>query len=226
MIPTNDWPLPVKIKICGVTSPETAVHAMNAGATAIGLMFYPPSKRNLMIEQAVAINRVIKPFVSRVGVVVNPQRESLTTILDSVELDYIQFHGDEPAEFCRSFGLPYIKAARVGRTLDLPLIEEQYPDARAILLDSQADGVYGGSGQSFDWRSVPCQGRKPVVLAGGLTPGNVEQAISLVRPYAVDVSSGVETDGRKDLQKITRFCANVLNGCQRPRQSPEAGTVR
>ncbi len=211
MIPTNDRPLPVKIKICGVTSPETAVHAMNAGADAIGLMFYPPSKRNLTIEQAVSINRVIRPFVSQVGVVVNPQRSSLTAILDSVHLDYIQFHGDEPAEFCRSFGLPYIKAVRVGQTLDLSLIEDQYPDARAILLDSQADGVYGGSGQSFDWGAVQFPGRKPVVLAGGLTPGNVGQAISVVRPYAVDVSSGVETDGRKDLQKITRFCVNVLN---------------
>ena len=211
MILTNDQPLPIKIKICGVTSSETAIHAMNAGADAIGLMFYSSSKRNLTIEQAISINRIIKPFVSQVGVVVNPERSFLTTILNSVHLDYIQFHGDEPAEFCRSFGLPYIKAVRVGQTMDLPLIEDQYPDARAILLDSQAVGVYGGSGQSFDWGAIKYQGRKPVVLAGGLNPGNVKQAISMVRPHAVDVSSGVETDGRKDLQKITRFCANVLN---------------
>lgn len=216
MIPTNDLPVAVKIKICGVTSPETAVHAMSAGADAIGLMFYPPSKRNLTIEQAVSINRVIQPFVSRVGVVVDPQRSFMSEILRSVDLDYIQFHGDEPAEFCRSFGLPYIKAVRVGQTLDLPLIENQYPDAAAILLDSQADGVYGGSGQSFDWQGVQYQGHKPIVLAGGLTPANVEQAISSVRPYAVDVSSGVETNGHKDLQKITRFCANVLNYHPRP----------
>ncbi len=182
---------------------------MNAGADAVGFMFYSPSKRNLTIEQAVSIERAIKPPISRVGVVVNPEKAFLDAILHSVDLDYIQFHGDEPAAFCRSFGLPYIKAVRVGRTLDLPLIEEQYPDARAILLDSRIDSVYGGSGQSFDWGAVRYEGHKPLVLAGGLHPGNVEQAISIVRPHVVDVSSGVETDGRKDLQKITRFCEHV-----------------
>ncbi len=194
-----------------MTTAETAIHVINAGADAIGLMFYSPSKRNLTIEQAISINRVIKPFVSQVGVVANPERSFLITILNSVHLDYIQFHGDESAEFCRSFGVPYIKAVRVGEILDLPLIEDKYPDAQAILLDSQAVGVYGGSGQTFDWGSVKYQGRKPVILAGGLNPRNVKQAISVVRPYAVDVSSGVETDGRKDLQKITRFCTHVLN---------------
>ena len=184
---------------------------MNAGADAIGLVFYPPSARNLTIERAVSIHRAIEPFVSRVGVVVNPGRAFLTTLLKSVALDYIQFHGDEPAEFCRSFGRPYIKAIRVGQSPDFSLIEGRYPDARAILLDSQADGMYGGSGQAFDWEAIKYRGHKPIILAGGLHPGNVEQAISVARPHAVDVSSGVETDGQKDLRKITRFCQNVQN---------------
>lgn len=184
---------------------------MNAGADAIGLMFYPPSKRNLTIEQAVSISRAIKPFVSRVGVVVNPEESFLTTVLDSIDLDYIQFHGDETAEYCRSFGRPYIKAVRVRQTLDLPSIENKYADAAAILLDGDAADSYGGSGQTFDWSTIKYQGRKPIILAGGLTPDNINRAIAITRPYAVDVSSGVETDGLKDAQKIASFCMNVLN---------------
>ena len=187
------------------------MQAVHAGADALGLMFYPPSRRFLSIESARQVNAVSAPFVSQVAVVVNPDKDFLDQIIANLRLDYIQCHGEESAEYCRSFNLPYIKALRVAESTELLALERRYPDADAILLDSHVVDAYGGTGKTFEWHRARYGGTKPVILAGGLTAENVESAISLAKPYGVDVSSGVETHGVKDKEKIKRFCANVAS---------------
>ena len=204
-------PMVPKIKICGISTPEVARHAINQGANAIGLMFYEKSKRNISIEQAIAINQVVTPFASQIGVVVNPRASFVQDILEQVHLDYIQFHGDESPEYCGSFDLPYIKVIRVQDSVDLAALSDRYSDAAALLLDTFTKENYGGTGDVFDWSKTNFQSDKPVILAGGLNPDNIGQAISIAQPYGVDVSTGVETDGVKDLDKITEFCKKVLN---------------
>ena len=201
--------LRVRIKICGITTPEIARHAVTAGADAIGLNFYPKSSRYLSIGQAVEVADQIAPFVARVGVFVNPDRDVVQQIVDAVHLDYFQFHGEESANFCASFGIPYIKSIRVTESTDLLALENQYHDAVALLLDSHSSDSYGGTGKSFDWNKSRYGGEKNIILAGGLTADNIQSAIKAVSPYAVDVSSGVETDGVKDTAKITEFCNRV-----------------
>ncbi len=199
----------IRIKICGITSPKIALQAVDAGADALGLMFYPNSSRYLTIEQAVAIERHILPFVARIGVLVNPKKQHVEEILQRLRLDYLQFHGDEPAAFCASFGVPYIKAIRVSDDTDLRALEKQYQDAVGLLLDSAVADSYGGTGIAFAWHKAKYGGNKPIILAGGLTADNVQTAIATASPYAVDVSSGVETDGVKEVEKMTQFCQNV-----------------
>lgn len=174
-------------------------------------MFYPPSSRHLEIEQAAEIRRVLPAFVHAVAVVVNPEREYINQIVADVGVDLIQFHGEEDNDFCASFGLPFVKVIRVMDDAELEKVESQYPDACGILLDTHVKDVYGGSGVSFDWKRASYGGSKPVILAGGLTPENVGEAIHVARPYAVDVSSGVETSGTKDSAKIQRFCHSVMS---------------
>lgn len=198
-----------RIKICGVTSAEIAGCAAAAGADAIGLMFYRDSSRYLTIEQAVEINRKVPPFVAQVGVFVNPERLVLDSILSAVQLDYLQFHGEESPDYCASFGKPYIKAIRVSEATDLLAAEKQYHDCAGLLLDSHNAEYYGGSGKSFEWSQAQYGGQKPIMLAGGLTADNVQAAIATACPYGVDVSSGVETDGLKEPAKIVRFCQQV-----------------
>ena len=200
-----------KIKICGIMDAEIASHAIQSGANAIGFMCYEKSKRFINLEQAISINQVVTPFISKVIVVANPDSAYLQKIVASIKPDFIQFHGDETADFCRSFGLPYIKAVRVKPDTRLKIIENTYKDASALLLDTYNQGVLGGTGESFDWNLANYDNSIPVILAGGLNPANVCEAIKIAAPYGVDVSSGVESEGVKDAKKITDFCNNIRN---------------
>ena len=200
----------VRSKICGITRPEDALVAVAAGADAVGLVFYGRSPRAVTIAQAQAILAVLPPFVTTVGLFVDMPQAELEQVLEAVELDLLQFHGDECAADCERYGRPYIKALRVRAGEDVAALIDAYPGARGVLLDTFVEGVPGGTGQAFDWSLVPQDARKPVILAGGLTAENVAQAIAQVRPYAVDVSGGVEAGkGIKDGAKVRDFLAAV-----------------
>lgn len=200
----------VRVKICGVTTPEDARMAAAAGADAVGVNFHPPSPRALTPAAARAVVAALPPLVQAVGVFVNPKREWVTAVLDAVPLGSLQFHGDESAAFCRSFGLPYIKAAPVGPGFRFADLSARHPDAKALLLDAWDAVRPGGTGRTFDWGRWPRTDR-PLILAGGLRPDNVAAAIAATRPYAVDVASGVEgaVVGRKAPAKVARFMAAV-----------------
>jgi phosphoribosylanthranilate isomerase len=201
-----------RIKICGITRVEDGLAAARAGADAIGLVFYPPSPRHVTVAQASEIARALPPFVTTVGLFVNPEAEEVEAVLHQLHLDLLQFHGDEPPEFCRRFGMPYLKAVRVKTGVDLVQYADFYPDAKGLLLDAWVEGVAGGTGKSFDWELIPAQLPLPVVLSGGLDPLNVEAAVRRVNPWAVDVSSGVEAArGIKDAAKIAAFVQGVRN---------------
>jgi phosphoribosylanthranilate isomerase len=200
----------VRVKICGITRPQDALAAVSAGADAIGLVFYPSSPRAVSIDAANAIVRELPPFVSKVGLFVDAAPDYLRSILSNVNLDMLQFHGTESPADCDGVARPYIKAVRVQAGVDLAEQSGKYAKAAGILFDAHVPGLAGGTGQTFDWRQVPRDLKKPVILAGGLDADNVSQAIRLVRPYAVDVSGGVEsTPGIKDREKIIRFIGRV-----------------
>jgi phosphoribosylanthranilate isomerase len=200
----------VRSKICGITCIEDALAAVDAGADAIGLVFYPPSPRFVTVEQAQTIVAALPPFVSTVGLFVNAERADLQALLDIVPLDLIQFHGDETPEQCEGYNRPYIKALRVQAGDDIAASCDAYVNACGILLDTYVAGIPGGTGETFDWALIPKQVSKPVILAGGLTSANVSQAIAQVHPYAVDVSGGVEkSKGLKDHDKIRAFMSAV-----------------
>jgi phosphoribosylanthranilate isomerase len=196
----------VRSKICGITRIEDALAAVDAGADAIGFVFYAKSPRAVSVEQARAIIAALPPFVTTVGLFVNISRCELTEILEIVPLDLLQFHGDETPEDCDGYHRPYIKALRVQAGDDIASRCRAYSRASGILLDTYVAGVPGGTGEAFDWSLIPQTLSKPIILAGGLTPDNVAQAIAQVRPYAVDVSGGVEmSKGIKDHDKIRAF---------------------
>lgn len=196
----------VRVKICGITRVEDALAAAAAGADAIGLVFYAKSPRAVDIEQARAILAALPPFVTTVGLFVDAERNELERILASVPLDLLQFHGDESVQQCEAFGRPYIKALRVKAGDDIAAQVARYPSAQGILLDAYVEGVPGGTGEAFDWSLIPQALSKPLILAGGLRPDSVAEAVSRVRPYAVDVSGGVEASkGVKDVGKIGAF---------------------
>lgn len=200
----------VRCKICGITRLEDALAAVAAGADAIGLVFYARSPRAVSIEQARAIVTALPPFVTTVGLFVDMSRADLDEVLAAVPLDLLQFHGDETAAECEAVGRPYIKALRVRAGDDVAALVDVYPGARAVLLDTFVEGVPGGTGQAFDWSLVPARLSKPVILAGGLTASNVAAAIAQVRPYAVDVSGGVEASkGIKDASRVKDFVRAV-----------------
>lgn len=200
-----------RIKICGITRPEDARTAVELGADALGLVFYAPSPRCVSVEQAWEIARVVPPFVTLVGLFVNETKLTVRRVMEAVPIQLLQFHGDEEESFCRSFHAPYIKAARVRPGLDLVKYAESYPSAQGLLLDAYVEG-YGGGGKAFDWSLIPPRLPLPLILSGGLDAGNVAEAVHAVRPWAVDVSSGVESArGIKDVQKITEFIAGVRN---------------
>ncbi len=202
----------VRVKICGLREPEHAVIAADAGADAIGLMFYSSSPRNVTVDEAALIAKAVAGKVTRVGVFVNPDEDFLKEVLAGVELDALQFHGDESNEFCSRWGLPWIKAVRVKDAMDVESELANWPDASAFLLDSYTPGVYGGTGEAFDWNRFPKHLKQPLILAGGLTPVNVAAAAVTVRPWALDVSSGVEQSrGIKDTALIKGFMEEVNN---------------
>ncbi len=202
-----------RAKICGITTVEDAQAAVAAGADAIGLVFYAKSPRHVTVEEAAEIVASLPPFVDAVGLFVNTDPYEVNSVLSRVRLDLLQFHGDETSFYCQSFGRPYIKALRVRHGVDLLQSAAEYASAKALLLDTYQEGVVGGTGETFDWSLIPGNLPKPVILAGGLTPLNVGEAISRVRPYAVDVSGGVEREkGIKDAGMIAAFMRGVLNG--------------
>ena len=200
----------VRSKICGITRIEDALAAVAAGADAIGFVFYAKSPRAVTAVQARAIIAALPPFVTTVGLFVNATACELNETLDAVPLDLLQFHGDETPEQCEGYHRPYIKALRVKAGDDIAGACNAYASASGILLDAYVEGVPGGTGQAFDWSLIPQGLSRPIILAGGLTVDNVVQAIDQVRPYAVDVSGGVEkSKGIKDHDKIRAFMHNV-----------------
>lgn len=201
-----------RVKICGITRSQDALAAARAGADAIGLVFAPESPRRVTLAQAVAIAQALPPFVSTVALFVNAERAEVEAVLEGLRPDLLQFHGDETPEYCASFGVPYIKAVRIRPGLDLLQFEAAHGGARGLLLDAYHPQRHGGTGERFDWNLIPAGLTKPVILAGGLTPDNVAEAIRSVRPWAVDVSSGVEASpGIKDRAAIGRFIQEVRN---------------
>jgi phosphoribosylanthranilate isomerase len=195
-----------RVKICGFTRAEDAVIAAGLGVDAIGLVFYPPSPRNVAIEQAVAITQALPAFVSVVGLFVDAEPEFIKNVLSQVSIDCLQFHGEESPEACRLYGKPFIKAIRMKADTNLSELAKQYADAAGLLLDAYHPGIQGGTGNVFDWELIKNQGKLPIILAGGLSPDNAELAVQQVRPYALDVSSGVEAEkGIKDAAKMAEF---------------------
>ena len=204
-------PLRTRIKVCGLTRRADVAAAVAAGADAIGLVFYRASPRCVTPSQAAALVAGISPLVSVVGLFVAAQEAEVGAALAAVRLDLLQFHGDEPAAECERYGVPYMPAARVRAGLDLLEFERSHPKARALLVDAYVDG-YGGGGKVFDWSLIPEGLALPLVLSGGLNAQNVAEAVRRVRPYAVDVSSGVESaKGIKDAVQIRRFAAAVAS---------------
>jgi phosphoribosylanthranilate isomerase len=198
-----------RIKICGITREQDLDAALSAGADAIGFVFYPPSPRFLDDARAAALARRVPAFVTRVGLFVNAEPATVRATLAEVPLELLQFHGEEDAAYCAQFGRPWIKAARVRPDLDLLEFARRYPGASGLLLDAYVE-AYGGAGQTFDWSLIPRQLPLPVLLSGGLHAANVGEGIRNLRPWAVDVSSGVESaKGIKDAAKIAAFVAAV-----------------
>ena len=199
-----------RVKICGVTTPADARTAADAGVDAVGINFHPPSPRSVGPLMAAEIAAALPPFVAAVGVFVDPDPDRVRRILHRVQLDGLQFSGEEAGEFCRGLGVPYIKGAKMAPDFDFGAFEGLYPDAQAFLLDTYDDRLAGGTGRPFDWSTWPRSDRR-LILAGGLDPDNVATAIAATRPYAVDVASGVEGDvkGRKDAELVRRFVAEA-----------------
>lgn len=198
-----------RVKICGLTSRDAALHAVSCGADALGFVFYGKSPRAIQAEAAASIISSLPAFVSSVGLFVDADAATVRQIIDVTQLDLLQFHGGETAAFCEQFNRPYIKAVRVKAQADIDHALQRYQSARALLLDAYVDGVPGGTGHCFDWSLVPVANVR-IVLAGGLDADNVGTAIRAVRPYGVDVSGGVESQrGLKDFAKIAAFTAAV-----------------
>lgn len=200
-----------RCKICGITNLDDALLAIDAGADALGFVFYDKSPRYVSPEEAATICAQLPPFVTRVGLFVDHSAELVTEISKRVELDLLQFHGDESPEFCKQFDRPYIKAVRVRAGSDFAEAQARYTESQALLVDTYRAGVPGGTGEAFDWGLLPAERSMPLILAGGLNPDNVRRAIATVSPYAVDVSGGVEREkGKKDGQKVLKFLEEVM----------------
>ncbi len=198
------------VKICGVTRGDDAHAAVQLGAQALGFVFYAKSPRAVEPRHAAEIISGLPPFITAVGLFVNPEESDIERVLARVPLNLLQFHGEETPDFCARFERPYIKAARVRMGLDLLQYSQHYGTARGLLLDAYVEGAHGGTGSAFDWSLIPRELPLPVILSGGLTPDNVAAAIRRVRPWAVDVSSGVEASpGIKDSRKIAAFMKEV-----------------
>ncbi|MEH6456272.1 MAG: phosphoribosylanthranilate isomerase [Cocleimonas sp.] len=202
-----------RVKICGITSTQDADNVCAAGADSIGLVFYEKSPRNVSIAKAKEICDSLPPFVTCVGLFLNPSSDFVNSVLSEVRLDLLQFHGIETAKFCDSFSRPYIKAIGMEGILsedEFAEITKQYTNAKGFLVDSHASGKAGGTGKTFDWKNVPQQQQKPIILAGGLNPENIGDALQQLNLYGVDLSSGVESQaGIKDPEKIRKLMKEV-----------------
>jgi phosphoribosylanthranilate isomerase len=204
--------LRTRVKICGITRAQDATALVQSGADALGLVFFPKSPRHVTLQQARKIATGIAPFVTVTGLFVNASADSIKEVLASVPLGLLQFHGEETNDQCNCFGLPFIKSIPMKSGTDLLSLMSAYPDAAGFLLDAWQPDTHGGGGIVFDWQQIPEGIHTPLVLAGGLTPGNVATAIRTVKPYAVDVSTGVERDkGIKSREKIEAFMREVRN---------------
>ena len=205
--------MPTRVKVCGITRVEDALAAVRLGAYAIGFIFWDNSARYIDPQVAHKIVKALPPFVSVVGVYVNPSSELVEETCSIAGLNLLQFHGDETPEFCGQFSLPYIKAVRTRNGIDLLQYAAQYSNSSGLLLDSYVEGIPGGTGNTFDWGLIPQNLSLPLILSGGLHAENVCAAIGKVKPWAVDVSSGVEVSkGIKDADKIAAFMTGVRNG--------------
>jgi phosphoribosylanthranilate isomerase len=200
------------IKICGITRAEDALAAAGFGAHALGFIFYAKTPRHVAPQRAAEIIRALPPFVNAVGLFVNPEANEVERVLEQVPLNLLQFHGEETPALCGRFRVPYIKAVRVRAGLDLLQYARLHSAARGLLLDAFVESAHGGTGTAFDWSLIPRELPLPVILSGGLNPDNVADAIRRVRPWAVDVSSGVEVSpGIKDPRKIAAFMKEVCS---------------
>jgi phosphoribosylanthranilate isomerase len=201
----------VRIKICGLTRNQDVQVAVAEGVDALGFVLYAPSPRAVTAEQAALLIKHAPAFVTTVALFVDESAEEIYRVLDVCSFDLLQFHGDESPEFCRQFNRPYMKAIRVRSAEDIHRAVQQYPDTKALLLDAYVENLPGGTGQAFDWRLIP-ELSIPWILAGGLNANNVADAVNQVKPFAVDVSGGVEASkGIKDVQKIKDFISEVRN---------------
>ena len=199
-----------RVKICGLTDVEMAHVAVSHGADAIGLVFYPPSPRFIEIAAAAEIVSSMPAFVTCVGLFVNADQQDVTKAIELTGIDLLQFHGNECPDYCAGFDFPYIKALRMKEDINLLRERERYASARNLLLDTYIPGAPGGTGESFNWERIPQELAPEIILAGGLDPENVDSAIEAVKPYAVDVSGGVESSkGIKSAEKIEQFMRGV-----------------
>ena len=199
-----------RVKVCGITSVEDALFAVGEGADAIGLVFYDKSPRSVSIAQARVIAQSLPPFVTCVGLFVDADTEYVRQVVKRVKLTCLQFHGNETSDYCQQFNRVWIKAIRMREGIDLDAELEKYKEAAGWLLDTYKKGIPGGTGEQFDWQLVPVEHSSRIILAGGLTPANVVQAIACAKPYAVDVSGGVEVaKGLKSKEKVSAFCRQV-----------------
>lgn len=204
-----------RVKICGLTRVEDVKAAVASGADALGFVFYEPSPRAVTVEQASLLAGCVPAFVSVVGLFVNPTEEQVWEVLDQIPLDLLQFHGDETADFCSRFGRRWIKAVRVQSAGQIERAFAEYHTAAGLLVDAWDPQRYGGTGHSFNWDLIPAERSLPLILAGGLSSDNVFRAVEQVRPWAVDVSGGVEkTKGIKDIEKISDFIKEVHRVCK------------
>ncbi|MBV7434855.1 phosphoribosylanthranilate isomerase [Cardiobacteriaceae bacterium TAE3-ERU3] len=203
-----------RIKMCGITSVADALAAVNAGADALGLVFYAPSKRAVEIAQAAEIARAVPAYVSVVGLFVDADAAFVREICAQVALDELQFHGGESPDYCSQFGYRFTKAVPMNEMADVAAVQHymaQYPYASGFLLDAFGGGKTGGSGKTFDWSNLP-QSDRPLIIAGGLHSDNVGELIKQCRPYAVDVSSGIESaPGRKCTSRMREFVRAVMH---------------
>ena len=194
-----------RVKFCGLRHKDDIADAVALGVDALGFVFYEPSSRCVAPEDAATLTRAVPAFLTRVGLFVNENAETIKRIFEIARLNLIQYHGEESPEFCDSVGLPYIKAFRVQQDMDIRGAMDRYPNASGFLLDAYVKGQPGGTGERFDWGLIP-RSYAPIILAGGLTPDNAKDAIEQVAPWALDVSGGIESKpGRKDPDKMARF---------------------
>lgn len=199
-----------RIKVCGITRAEDANAAVAAGADSLGFVFYPPSPRNVSVEQAADLIAGLPAFVTSTALFVDADVEFVQRVIEQTKVDLLQFHGNESQAYCSQFARPYMKAIRMKPDVDVKAEADRYGDASAILLDAYRPGVPGGTGESFDWERIPVELRGSIVLAGGLNPDNIRKAVETVHPFAVDVSGGVEASkGMKDKEKIETFVQEV-----------------